>query len=560
MKNNSRKKMYGLAGIAVISSVVVASVLLITSSNEPEVAFSPGEPTVRRLSAEQYHNVISDIFGSTIQLGGRFEPELRVEGLLGIGASAVSVSASGIQQYDAMARNIASQVMDESRRELFIACKPEAPQRPDDACAGEFLGGVGSLLFRRPLTENEQSIFTQAAREATVVLGDFYDGTALALAAILTSPQFLFREETLEPDLDNGGYRLDAYSKASRLSFFLWNSNPDFLLFKAAESGDLDTDEGLKHQVERMIASPRLETGVRAFFADMLEFDKFGEMTKDALIYPKWNSRVADDAQEMTLKTIVHLLLEENADYREIFTTKKTFLTPALASIYQVPLINSVPNGAGSRWYPFEFPEEDPRSGILMHTSFLTLHSHPGRGSPTLRGAALREIMMCQNIPAPPPDVNFDVLQNPNETHRTARERLNAHNEVASCAGCHRVMDPMGFALENFDGGGEWRLRENGALIDTRGELDGMPFKDGAELGQVVHQNPAVTSCIVDRMTSYALGRTPVRSEREWMNQLKKSFEDADFVLPEFMRLLAIDSRFYRAAQPARTGELISSR
>jgi hypothetical protein len=549
-----KKWVYGLAALAAIA-VAGSGVWVLVGTRDvgPEIAFTPGEPVVRRLSAEQYANSISDIFGESIRLGGRFEPGLRVEGLLETGSSVVGISSFGMQQYDTMARVIADQVLDEERRGIYLNCEPDSATAPDDVCARQFLSDVGLRLFRRPLTGDETNAFVKAARVATEVLDDFYAGTAMALAGMLTSPQFLFRHETLEPDPSNdGGYRVDAYSKASRLSFFLWNSTPDPLLLAAAEAGELDSSEGLTRQVERMIASPRIENGIRAFFYDMLEFDKFDDLTKDTLIYPKWSARVGDDAKEMTLRTIVHLLLTEQADYRDLFTTKKTFLTPTLASIYQVPLLHNVPNGSPNRWYPYEFPADDPRSGLLMHTSFLTLHSHEGRGSPTLRGSALRELLMCQEIPAPPPDVEFDTLQNTdNEIHRTARDRLDAHNEVASCVGCHKIMDPMGLALENFDSSGAWRLRENGVLIDTSGELDGVFFADGGELGEVVRENPAITECVVERVASYALGRTPVRGERQWIDQVVGvAFADSGYRLPQLIKALATDELFYRATPP----------
>lgn len=560
-----RRRKYAIIGVLSLFVTGIGGFMFLSDQTGQAVEFVPGEPVVRRLTQDQYRQVIADVFGPTIELGGRFEPEIRVDGLLQIGASQVSISPFGMQQFDTMARNIASQVLAPDRRGMFLPCGPQSPTAPDDACAAEFLSAAGLILFRRPLTDGEQRAFVEAAHEATLVLEDFYEGTALALAAMLSSPQFLFREERVEEDPDNPGtYRLDAYSKASRLSFFLWNSVPDALLLAAADSGELHTQEGVERQVARMIESPRLESGLRAFFYDMLEFDKFDDLTKDTLIYPNWSPRVADDAQEMTLRTIVHHLLEERGDYRDLFTTRRTFLTPALASIYRVPLVNEAPNGAPSRWQQYEFPDDDPRAGILMHTSFLTLHSHPGRASPTLRGAALREIMMCQQIPAPPPDVAFDVLQNvDNEIHRTARQRLDAHNEVASCAGCHRVMDPMGLALENFDGGGEWRLFENGELIDTSGHLDGDYFADGVELGKVVRDNPAISSCIVDRMYSYGMGRTPDRGERDWAEQLKQRFSESGYVVPELLSYMTSHENFFKARPPVLApdrAEIASSR
>ncbi|MEQ9448166.1 MAG: DUF1592 domain-containing protein, partial [Rhodospirillaceae bacterium] len=337
---------------------------------------------------------------------------------------------------------------------------------------------------------------------------------------------------------------LDAYSKASRLSFFLWNSIPDPLLLAAAESGALNDREEIARQVERMVASPRIEQGVRAFFDDMLHLDAIATVAKDVVLFPKFDSLVAADAREQTLLTITDRLVRERGDYRDIFTTKKTYLTRALASIYRVPLATNAPNGSPDAWQAYEFEADDPRAGILTHLSFLALHSHPGRSSPTLRGQALRELLLCQKVPAPPGDVDF-TLVNDTQTYKTARERLTAHSEEPMCAGCHKITDPMGLALERFDGVGAFRERENGAEIDTAGALDGVEFQDAAGLGHAVANHPAVTSCLVDRMLSYALGRKPARDESDWAADLRSGFADDGHDVPALMSRIASSETFY---------------
>ncbi|MGE4063061.1 MAG: DUF1592 domain-containing protein [Rhodospirillaceae bacterium] len=529
----------------------LAALALGLSASQAAAPSTDRETPARRLTPEQYAATIADIFGPAIKIGGRFDPGFRIDGLLEVGASQANISPSGMEQYDVIARSIAAQVMDEQRRELMVPCKPKTEAAPDDACAAQFLTTVGELLFRRPLSDRELRVHVRSAREATVGLKDFYQGLGLSLAAMLSEPQFLFRRETFERDPAlRGELRLDAYSKASRLSFFLWNSGPDRALLTAARSGELDTADGLARQVERMVASPRLESGVRAFFSDMLHFEDLATLTKDVAIYPKFSASVAEDAREQTLRTIVDVTLHARGDYRDIFTVKKTHLTRALAAIYQVPLAVRIPNGAPEKWLPYEFAADDPRGGVLMQVAFVTLHSHPGRSSPTLRGKALREIFLCQKVPAPPGDVNFTIVQDTsNPVYKTARERLQAHATNPVCVGCHKITDPMGLALENFDGGGSYRTSENGVALDTTGELDGVKFTNGAELGRAVHANPAATSCLVDRMTAYALGRTPARSEtQDWVGPLKQSFAKDGYVVPELMRRIATSPEFYRAA------------
>lgn len=501
----------------------------------------------RRLRPDQYRRIIADVFGPSIDVSGRFEPDVREAGLFAIGAGRVGVTATGLEQYDAIARGIAAQVVDERHRETLIPCRPRSATLADDACAVQFFAKVAPLLYRRPLAANEMQQAVALANASAQALGNFHDGLATSLAGLLLSPQFLFRQEIAEPDPDQpGAYRLNAYSKASQLSFFLWNTAPDRKLLAAAASGRLNTSSGLASEVERMLGSPRLEAGVRALFADMLQFDLFDTLTKDATIYPKWTARVAQDAQEQTLRTIVEQLLAEQGDYRDLFTTRRTFLTPLLGSLYRVPVAQ---NGAG--WQPYEFPAGDPRAGIQAQASFVALHSHPGLSSPTLRGKALREVLLCSPVPPPPGNVNFTVAQDThNPNYRTMRERLTAHRTDPTCAGCHKLMDPAGLALENFDSDAGFRQRENGQRLDTRGELDGMSFSDAAGLGRALHDNPATSSCLVRRVYTYAAGRAAGRQELPWLRALDQLFADDGYRLPALLRHIASSSSLYRVAAP----------
>jgi uncharacterized protein DUF1592/uncharacterized protein DUF1588/uncharacterized protein DUF1595/uncharacterized protein DUF1585/uncharacterized protein DUF1587 len=514
----------------------------------------PAPPTARRLTADQYRRVIADVFGPTVKVEGRFEPGLRDHGLLALGTARVGVTATGMEQFDALANGIAQQVVGMEHRRTLVPCRPSADTAADDGCAARFLAKAGALLYRRPLSDAELRQEVAVAHAASTALNSFYDGLGMSLAGMLESPQFLFRAELLEPDrARSGAYRLDAYSRASQLSFFLWNSAPDAELMAAAASGRLDTASGLDGQVDRLLASPRLESGVRAFFADLLQFDLFDTLAKDAKIYPKWTFKVSQDAQEQTLRTIVDLLLTRHGDYRDLFTTRRTFLTPALASIYRVPLAQNV-----APWQPYEFPADDPRAGILAQASFVALHSHEGSSSPTLRGKALRELLLCEPVPAPPGNVNLTGAQDTHDPHyRTMRERLTVHRTEPTCAGCHKLMDPIGLALENFDSDGEFRTRENGALLDTSGELDGIRFSDATGLGRAMHDNPATGACLVRRLYSYATGRTASRQDMPWIRYLERSFIADGYHVPELLRRIATSENLYRVA-PAAT-ELVAS-
>ena len=530
----------------------VAPVAAAAAAEAPKADLIARDIVTRRLTPEQYENIIADVFGPAITLGGRFEPELRMGGLLAVGSGTVSVTAAGMEQYDVMARKIATQVVDTRHRKILIPCQPKQDKAPDDACVAKFMERVGRLIYRRPLTGMETKAYVKAAHVATEKTQDFYSGLSLSLGALLASPKFIFRQEMVEPDPDHPGqFRLDAYAKASRLSFFLWNAGPDLQLLDAAEKGTLNTDQGLAHEVDRMLASRRLETGVRAFFTDNFGFDEFADLTKDAVLFPKFSAQATADAQEQTLKTVVDLLLKNNGDYRDLFTTKKTFLTPELGAIYRVPLVDNRPAGTPDGWAPYEFGSDDKRAGILTHMSFTALHSPAGRGSPTIRGKALREVILCQKVPPPPGNVQFNVVQDTtNPLYKTARDRLTAHRNNPVCAGCHKITDPMGLALENFDGAGEFRTTENGKLIDTSGELDGIAFSGAEGLGRAVRDNPATPTCLVNRLASYALGRAPGAGEEPWISALQTSFAEKGYRVPGLMREIAVSSAFYQRARP----------
>ncbi len=531
----------GIVGVALIAGLGAGAWWKFGGGMEREPVSSGGPLAVRRITQDQYRQAIAQIFGPDLKVGGRFEPDVRPEGeLIAEGASKVAVTPSGFEQYDVLARSIADQVIDKNHRDGLVGCKPVSQKASDDACATNFLSRIGRLLFRRPLAVDELKANVAVAHEGAERLGNFYAGLSLGLAGLLDDPNFLFRVENVNPATG----QLDAYSKASRLSFLLWNATPDDQLLAAAARGDLDTRSGLDREVDRLLASPRIEAGVRAFFSDMLGFEEFHDLQKEQSLYPKFSLQAQQDSQEQTLKTIVDLLITDHGDYRDLFTSRKTFLTRSLGPIYNVPVTDV------SGWQSYEFPEGDPRgAGILTQLSFVALHSHPGRSSPTLRGKAVREVLLCERVPAPPNNVDFSVVENTdNPKFKTARDRLTAHRANPTCAGCHAIMDPIGLALEDFDTAGEFRTTENGAPIDPSGQLNGVAFKDAVGLGKVLHDDPAVTSCLVRRVFEYGAGRSPEKGEAVWLNDLTQHFAGDGYRIPELLRRIATSEGFYRVA------------
>jgi len=301
--------------------------------------------------------------------------------------------------------------------------------------------------------------------------------------------------------------------------------------------------------VDRMIASPRFEAGVRTYFADMLTFDQFAALSKDPTLYPNYSAEVAKQAQEQALRTIVDLLVIHDGDYRDIYTTDRTYLTPLLASAYGVPFTTKW--GDLRYWAPVEMPKSMPSAGVLTQIGFAALHSSSGKTSPTLRGKALRELILCQDIPPPPPNVDFSKFATADANRISVREAIEAHSSNPACAGCHKLMDPLGLALENFDTSDVLRTEDAHKPVDASGFLDKVTYKDAAGLGKAIHDSPRTTSCLVSRVYAYATGRTATANEKQWVKDpLLTDWAAQGYKFPALLRRITLDPGFYRVTIP----------
>ena len=545
-----QRSRHGIA--AVVGALILVLVIVPSARGAGDAAPKPATPAadpasslprVRLLSQDQYFNSLGYVFGPDITVAAHFTPFRRTDGLVATGASVAGVTTGQIDEFQRTAIAIAEQVVSPQHRSFLVPCAPKREQAADAQCASLFIRPVGRLLYRRPLTKAQESGLVELAGKGADKLGSFYGGLAVAINAMLISPDFLFVIDRYEQDPSHpGSMRLDGFSYATRLSLLLWNSGPDDELIRAAETGALQTPAGRTRQVDRLLASARLETGVRAFFEDMLGFDDLASLSKDARIYPMFSGVTLQDAREQTLRTIVDQLITKKSDYRDLFTSRDTFISPSLAAVMQVP----APPG----WSPYTSPDGSPRVGLLTQISFLAGHAHPGRSSPTLRGKALRQLLLCQTVPRPPPNVDFSIIENPNSTLKTARERLTAHRSNPVCAGCHKLTDPIGLALEHFDGAGQFRETERGAPIDASGSLDGHDFSDSIGLGQALHDHPALPTCLVRRVYSYAIGTPVAANDKAALPQLSKGFADSGYRLPDLLRAIALSNGFSDVSAP----------
>ncbi|MFT5353856.1 MAG: hypothetical protein ACI9KE_001056 [Polyangiales bacterium] len=496
----------------------------------PDLApFRPDEGRLRRLTQDQYITAVQDVFGEEISVSSALEPDERASGLLAIGAGEASVSARGVEQYEDAAYVVAEQVAGSD-----IGCS-------GSECARDYLRFNGRRLWRRPLTTRELDELGDIARQAEVIEGDFRGGLRYAIAALLLSPHFLFRSETGAPG-DDGAHRLTSWEHASRLSYFLWNAGPDDELLDAAARGDLDNPVFLERQVERMLAAPRARVGVRSLFDDVLQLEGLSSLRKDPLSFPHMSPEVGPSAREETLRLVEWLTFEESGDYRQLFTTRTTFLNRKLASIYGV----QAPAREGFARYEHEASSQ--RSGILGHISLLALNSHVGSSSATLRGIFVRRVLLCGEIPPPPANVDTSIPE-PIVGAATLRDRVRRHLEDASCAQCHERMDPLGLGLENFDAIGRFRTHDNGALIDASGDVDGATFETPREFGVALAQDPEVMRCAAVNFYRYAHGHRNTGHEEAAIAEIGARFADSGYRILELMRAVALHDSFSRVAE-----------
>lgn len=520
-----------------VLSLSVAAPALAASLPSVEVA------SLRRLTQEEYRNSISDIFGSEIEVRGVFEPTIRVGGLQAASTTVLSVTPVGFESFTKMADSIAVQVTGEKYRSK-LPCAPKDAKAADDACTTTIISQYGAQLFRRPLANDEIKSRVSLAHGLADKQKDFYAGLRYGLASLLQASDFVFRKEVAVQAADKKSYTLEPYSRATRLSYLLWNTTPDKELMEAAKSGALNSQEGLDKQVARLMASPRLETGMRAFFNDMMELDTFDTVSKDSILYPKWGSVVANAAKEETLRTMIGLSLKEDGDMRDLMTTRKTYLNRNLAAIYQLPFSFT------GDWVPYEFAKDSGRSGVLTQASMLTMFSHPGRSSPTKRGVALMDILLCEPTPAPPANVDFSVVNDVSGALKTVRERLTAHATNPTCASCHNHSDPIGLTLEGFDTIGGRRTKENGAVIDVSVTMQGKKFSGADGLGQYLHDSPKFTACVTKKLFAYGRGENSEDISAGTIKTAYKSFQDSGYRLKAVLKGMATSPEFYAAPAP----------
>jgi len=520
-------------------------------SGRPRAAAATVPVGVRRLTHSQYNNAVRDLLGELSRPADTFAAEDFVNGFKNQ-SDGQGIPPLLMEAYSAAAEKVSANAFRGGDRNGLIPCEPKSAA--DRECLSAFVSEFGKKVFRRPLSQSEIERIVESALPVAAEAGEIAVAVKLVAEAMLQSPTFLLRVPR-SPTHQHRGFDI-----AERLSFFLWNTTPDAELIDAAERGDLDNIDGIRATARRMIDDPRARPAMDDFFEQWMRFDRLRATIRDRKFFPEFNSELAGAMANESLELFRHLVWSD-ADFREFFTADYTFVNDQLAELYATKL-PAKPFGR------VNFAPDSNRAGVLGQAAFLTLTSKPSDTSPTERGLFVREHFLCQVVPPPPPGVSTNLPALTDELPMTNRQRLSVHLTSETCASCHRLIDPIGLGLEQFDAIGRFRATQHLKILPTRDEVKrklktkpteheldidasgtvagiaNSDFQTPRELGAVLAQDEGCQKCIVKMLFRYALGRHETAADREAIENLLITFKASQFRYRDLIIAIATSEPF----------------
>jgi hypothetical protein len=491
-----------------------------STPTEPGVVdpFAPGPATLHRLTDPQWRNAVADLVG--VQWDGPLPQDLAVVGYTRIGATALAVAPLDLEQYETAAWAIAEAVAptDEAAADL-LGCTPDA------ACVRAWATGFTRQAWRRPVHADEVDALVHRYEEIALLLGSEALAVQSALASVLLDPAFVYRVELGEPDpADATRLRYTDHEMATRLSFLLWDTTPDAELLAAADAGLLTDSAELRAQAGRMLEDSRARPALGRFFAEWMNLSRLEQVDKDASLFPEWTPELRAAMTEEATRLFEDVALADRG-FDELFVTSEGYANDRLGEIYGL----YVPS---PEVQPVVLPPAHERGGILGRAAFLALNAHATATSPTLRGKYVRTRLLCIDIPPPPEGVitSLDAL---GDVEGTLRDRLELHMTEPVCAGCHTLMDPIGFGFEHFDPVGRRRELDAGYPVDASVELDGAAGYGAEELARLVTESPLFTHCVATQLFRHGTGRLELEGDLAPILDLEDGFVDTDLRFTE---------------------------
>jgi hypothetical protein len=509
---------------------------------EPEEAELCGTAAVgmsplRRLTRSQYNHTVRDLLGITSDPAAQLAPDEKVGAFYS--NSTAPVSELLAEQYMRAAEQLAEVAI--SDLGSLLPCDPSSDPA---ACGENFVDDFGLRAFRRPLTASER-----AGLVGLFELGhadvDFAEGIRLVVQAALQSPQFLYHLELGLPPTGGGDVvALDHYEVASRLSYFLWDTMPDDELLQAASAGELDNPDAVRAHAERMLDDPRAADAIASFHQQWLHLDGLAGLEKNGEIYPEFDPELRDAMSRETTRFADWVIRADDARLETLLTASYSFLDGPLFALYGI-----TPPDEHDPTLPVELDPQQ-RAGILTHAGVLATHAHADQSSPVHRGMLVREYILCTPLAPPPPEV--DVVPPPLDPDVTTRERFEQHRADPACAGCHNLIDPLGFGFEHYDGVGAYRTLDVGKPVDASGEVVGTidingEFDGAVELAHLLASSEQVRSCVAQQWFSFGLGRQPAEGDSCSFDTVSEVFAESDYDIRELLlALVATDSFRHR--------------
>ncbi|MCB9616030.1 MAG: DUF1588 domain-containing protein [Sandaracinus sp.] len=503
--------------------------------------------TLRRLTRSQYRHSVRALTGIEVPVDTALEPDTPSNGFVSVGNARTTISARGVEQYEDAAYAVAA-AMAATDPGSRIPCTVGS-----EGCLENFVRTFGRRAFRRPLTEAEVTRWRAIGEDAATTLGTPNAGIEFVVAGMLQSPNFLFRSElgsggaATSDTLAEGAHYFDDWEMASRIAFTVCDETPDDALLDAAAAGELTDAESLRGHVERLVASDCARRAVRTLFDEVFGLAELEHVVKDPEVYPLASSTLGPALRDSLLATVERWSFDENRPYDEFFTARDFVVNADVEAVF------ATDPGYADLGTEGVNEAAAVRSGLLTHPATLARNSHAEATSPTLRGKFVRTALLCQSVPAPPDDVG--ELPEPNAEARTLRERLESHRTNPACASCHAFLDPIGLALEQFDGVGTFRETENGADIDPSGDLDGVTYDDALGLGQAVSEHPELFGCLVRNLFRSATGRIETAGEERTIALLERDFERDRLLRTLLVELLTSEGFRVAASTDVSAGE-----
>jgi hypothetical protein len=501
------------------------------------LAPNPGRSPLRRLNRTEYISTVSDLLGisNAEDLASSFPPDEQAGGFSNNADALVVTSLLAGDYVDVSEKIAAAAVMTPSK---LVTC---GAAETESACAARFIETFGKRAFRRPLDAGERSRYLALYTDARTD-GSFTDGLSVLVRAFLQSPHFLYRVESGEaPSAGSTVAAVTPYELAARLSYALWGTMPSDELFAAADGGKLATTDGIEAEVRQMLTDDRAKRSIAGFHGEWLDIGGVTTVSKDPSVFPDavWNATVQNDLR-VELQTFVNETFWNDGHVETLLAAPYSFLNANLAKFYGV----APPSAAG-----FVRTALDPteRAGILTGGALMAFLASNNQTSPVHRGKFVREKILCQQLPAPPANLVIKVPQ-PNLMTST-RQRYTQHSADATCASCHRMMDPIGFGFENYDAIGAWRTKDGMFDVDASGEVvqtsdANGKFVGAVELAKRLSVSADVRSCAMTEVFRYAAGRAETEGDKcslAWMN---KRFTDTGYDMRELWVAVASSEAF----------------